>query len=31
MITKRYTLEQVNEAHRAMVAGELARGVILFP
>jgi S-(hydroxymethyl)glutathione dehydrogenase/alcohol dehydrogenase len=31
MITKRYTLEQVNEAYRAMVAGELARGVILFP
>jgi S-(hydroxymethyl)glutathione dehydrogenase/alcohol dehydrogenase len=29
MITRRYPLEQVNEAYRAMVAGELARGVIL--
>jgi NDMA-dependent alcohol dehydrogenase len=28
MITRRYTLEQVNEAYRAMAAGELARGVI---
>jgi NDMA-dependent alcohol dehydrogenase len=29
MITRRYTLDQVNEAYRAMAAGELARGVIL--
>lgn len=29
MITKRYKLEQVNEAYADMVAGKLARGVIL--
>jgi NDMA-dependent alcohol dehydrogenase len=29
MITKRYPLERVNEAYRAMVAGELARGVVI--
>lgn len=30
MISRRYPLEQVNEAYRAMAAGELARGVIVF-
>jgi len=29
MITRRYTLDQVNEAYRAMAAGGLARGVIV--
>lgn len=29
MITRRYRLDEVNEAYRAMAAGELARGVIL--
>jgi len=29
MITRRYTLEQVNEGYRDMVEGKLARGVIL--
>ena len=29
LITKRYRLEQINEAYRAMAAGELARGVVL--
>jgi len=29
MITRRYSLEQVNEAYRDMVEGKLARGVIV--
>jgi NDMA-dependent alcohol dehydrogenase len=29
MITRRYTLEQVNEAYRDMIEGKLARGVIV--
>jgi Zn-dependent alcohol dehydrogenase len=28
MITKRYTLDQINEAYADMLAGKLARGVI---
>lgn len=30
LITKRYTLDEVNEAHRALAAGENARGLIVF-
>jgi S-(hydroxymethyl)glutathione dehydrogenase/alcohol dehydrogenase len=30
LITKRYGLEDANEAFRALAAGELARGVIVF-
>ncbi|HTL31308.1 MAG TPA: Zn-dependent alcohol dehydrogenase [Tepidisphaeraceae bacterium] len=30
MITKRYQLEQVNDAYKAMIDGEVARGVITF-
>jgi Zn-dependent alcohol dehydrogenase len=30
MITKRYTLDQVNEAYKAMIDGDVARGVIAF-
>ncbi|MEA2734725.1 MAG: alcohol dehydrogenase [Humisphaera sp.] len=29
LITRRYPLEQINEAYRDMVAGELARGVVV--
>jgi S-(hydroxymethyl)glutathione dehydrogenase/alcohol dehydrogenase len=29
MITRRYTLDQVNDAYRDMVAGKLARGVVV--
>jgi len=29
LISKQYTLEQINEAYAAMLAGELARGVIV--
>ena len=29
MITRRYTLDQVNDAYRDMIEGKLARGVIL--
>ena len=29
LITRRYSLEQINEAYRDMLAGELARGVIV--
>jgi Zn-dependent alcohol dehydrogenase len=29
MITRRYSLEQINEAYRDMIGGELARGVIV--
>ena len=28
MITRRYALDDINEAYRAMAAGELARGVV---
>jgi Zn-dependent alcohol dehydrogenase len=31
MITRRYALEQVNEAYQDMVEGKLARGLIVFP
>ena len=30
LITRRYGLEDANEAFRALAAGELARGVIVF-
>jgi S-(hydroxymethyl)glutathione dehydrogenase/alcohol dehydrogenase len=30
IITKRYPLDEINEAHRALAAGENARGVIVF-
>jgi len=30
MVTRRYRLEEINEAYRAMLAGELVRGVIVF-
>jgi S-(hydroxymethyl)glutathione dehydrogenase/alcohol dehydrogenase len=30
LITKRYPLEEINEAHRALAAGENARGLIVF-
>ena len=30
LITKRYPLSEINEAHRALAAGENARGVIVF-
>ena len=30
LITRRYTLDEVNEAHRALAAGENMRGLILF-
>jgi S-(hydroxymethyl)glutathione dehydrogenase/alcohol dehydrogenase len=30
LITKRYGLEDANEAFRALAAGELARGLIVF-
>lgn len=29
LITRRYPLEQINEAYRAMAAGDLARGVVI--
>jgi S-(hydroxymethyl)glutathione dehydrogenase/alcohol dehydrogenase len=29
MITRRYRLEQINEAYRDMIGGELARGVVV--
>ena len=29
LITRRYRLEQINEAYRDMIAGELARGVVV--
>ncbi|HUF37995.1 MAG TPA: Zn-dependent alcohol dehydrogenase [Anaerolineales bacterium] len=31
LVTKRYRLEQINEAYADMVAGEGARGVVVFP
>ncbi len=30
MITRRYALPEINEAHRALAAGELARSIIVF-
>ena len=30
LITRRYTIGEVNEAFRALTAGELARGIIVF-
>ena len=30
LITRRYALEEINEAHRAMADGEVARGLIVF-
>jgi Zn-dependent alcohol dehydrogenase len=30
MISKRYGLDEANEAFRALAAGELARGLIVF-
>jgi len=30
MITRRYGLEEANEAFRALAGGELARGLIVF-
>jgi len=30
LITKRYRLEQINEAYADLVKGDLARGVIVF-
>jgi S-(hydroxymethyl)glutathione dehydrogenase / alcohol dehydrogenase len=30
LITKRYSLDEINEAHRALAAGENARGLIVF-
>jgi S-(hydroxymethyl)glutathione dehydrogenase/alcohol dehydrogenase len=30
LITRRYDLDEANEAFRALAAGELARGVIVF-
>ncbi len=30
LITRRYALEEANEAFRALAAGELARGLIVF-
>jgi len=30
LITKRYDLDEANEAFRALAAGELARGLIVF-
>ncbi len=30
LVTKRYPLEEVNEAHRALVAGENMRGMLIF-
>jgi S-(hydroxymethyl)glutathione dehydrogenase / alcohol dehydrogenase len=31
LITKRYPLEEANEAHRALAAGETARSIFVFP
>ena len=30
LITRRYSLDEINEAHRALAAGENARGLIVF-
>jgi S-(hydroxymethyl)glutathione dehydrogenase/alcohol dehydrogenase len=30
LITRRYALDEAQEAHRALAAGELARGLIVF-
>lgn len=30
LITQRYSVDQVNEAHRALAAGENLRGLIVF-
>ncbi len=30
LITRRYSLDQANEAFRDLTAGELARGIIVF-
>ena len=30
LVTRQYALEEVNEAHRALVAGENMRGVLMF-